>query len=221
MNDFRFTLLSDGSSDQVLSPVLVWLLRRHNISHAIQPTWADLRWLRRPPTDLAGRIDLTLQLYPCDLLFVHRDAEGVPLAARRSEILRALPHRPEDRVPAVCIVPVRMQEAWLLIDEPSIRRAAGNPSGNQPLAMPRMREVESLQDPKALLYELLREASGLHGRRRRRFSVQTGARRVVEFIEDFSPLLKLPAFQALDEDLRTLVRDHRWAAQPAAAGKNQ
>lgn len=208
MTEFRFTLLSDGSSDQVLSPILVWLLRRQNVARAIQPAWADLRWLRRPPVDLAGRIALTLELYPCDLLFVHRDAEGAPLAARRAEILQAL--SVERAAPAVCIVPVRMQEAWLLFDEPAIRHAAGNPSGTQPLAMPRMRDLEVLPDPKTLLHELLREASGLYGRRRRRFSVQTGARRVVEFIEDFSPLLELSAFQALDCDLREIVQDHGW-----------
>jgi hypothetical protein len=211
MSEFRFTLLSDGSSDQVLSPILVWLLRRQNVARAIQPVWADLRWLRRPPADLTGRIALTLGLYPCDLLFLHRDAEGAPLAVRRVEILQALSDGAEGAAPTVCIVPVRMQEAWLLFDELAIRHAAGNPSGNQPLAMPRMRDLEALPDPKALLHELLREASGLHGRRRRRFSVQTGARRVVEFIEDFSPLLQLSAFQALDDDLREIVQDHGWA----------
>lgn len=213
MSDFRFTLLSDGSSDQVLSPILVWLLRRQNVTRAIQPAWADLRWLRRPPMDLAGRIALTLELYPCDLLFVHRDAESAPLAVRRAEILQALPDSVEKAAPAVCIVPVRMQEAWLLFDEPAIRHAAGNPSGNQPLTMPKMRDLEALPDPKALLHELLREASGLHGRRRRRFSVQTGARRVVEFIEDFSPLLDLSAFQALDDELREIVQESGWAQE--------
>lgn len=213
MSEFRFTLLSDGSSDQVLSPILVWLLRRQNVARAIQPAWADLRWLRRPPADLAGRIALTLELYPCDLLFVHRDAEGAPLAIRRAEILQSLSGGTEGAAPAVCIVPVRMQEAWLLFDERAIRHAAGNPSGNQPLTMPRTRDLEVLPDPKALLHDLLREASGLHGRRRRRFSVQTGARRVVEFIEDFSPLLELSAFKALDDDLRVIVRDHGWAQE--------
>ncbi len=211
MSDFRFTLLSDGSSDQVLSPILVWLLRRQNVTRAIQPAWADLRWLRRPPAELSGRIDLALELYPCDLLFVHRDAEGAPLAARRAEILGALSDCTEGSAPAVCIVPVRMQEAWLLFDETAIRHAAGNPSGNQPLTMPRMRDLEALPDPKTLLHELLRDASGLHGRRRSRFSVQTGARRIVEFVEDFSPLLELPAFQVLDDDLRGIVQNHGWA----------
>jgi hypothetical protein len=211
MSEFRFTLLSDGSSDQVLSPILVWLLRRQNVARAIQPVWADLRWLRRPPADLTGRIALTLGLYPCDLLFVHRDAEGAPLAVRRAEILQAVSDGAEEAAPVVCIVPVRMQEAWLLFDELAIRHAAGNPSGNQTLTMPRMRDLEALPDPKALLHEMLREASGLHGRRRRRFSVQTGARRVVEFIEDFSPLLELSAFQVLDEDLREIIQDHGWA----------
>lgn len=213
MNDLRFTLLSDGSSDQVLSPILVWLLRRQNVTRSIQPSWADLRWMRRPPETLSERIALSADLFPCDLLFVHRDAEGLPLPVRKAEILRALEACAERPAPAVCVVPVRMQEAWLLFDETAIRRAAGNPFGDQPLAMPRLRDLEGLPDPKDLLHELLREASGLHGRRRRRFSVQTGARRVVEFMEDFSPLLELPAFRTLDDDLRGMVRDHGWAEE--------
>lgn len=211
MSDLRFTLLSDGSSDQVLSPILAWLLRRHNVARPIQSTWADLRWLRQSPETLSERIALSVDLFPCDLLFVHRDAEGVPHATRKAEIQRALADCAEGAAPAVCVVPVRMQEAWLLFDGPAIRRAAGNPSGDQLLELPRLRDLERLPNPKELLHELLREASGLHGRRRKRFSAQTGSRRVVEFMEDFSPLLELSAFQALDEDLRTIVRDHGWA----------
>lgn len=103
-----------------------------------------------------------------------------------------------------------MQEAWLLFDKPALRHAAGNPNGQQPLTMPRLQELELLGDPKAILHELLRDASGLHGRRRKKFSVQTGARRVVEFIEDFSPLLALQAFAALDQELGETVQALGW-----------
>ena len=210
MSDLRFTLLSDGSSDQVLIPVLAWLLRRHGVSRPIQPAWADLRRLQRPPVELSDRIAASLDLYPCDLLFVHRDAEGASHESRKAEIRAALSERTGSSLPAVCVIPVRMQEAWLLFHEPALRHAAGNPNGQQPLAIPRLQDLELLPDPKALLYELLREASGLQGRRRKKFSVQTGARRVVEFIEDFSPLLKLRAFEALDREARETIQAQRW-----------
>ena len=210
MSDLRFTLLSDGSSDQVLMPVLLWLLRRHGVSRPIQPLWADLRRHPHPPLELSDRIVAALDLYPCELLFVHRDAENLSYQHRRTEIVTALADHVDPPATAICVIPVRMQEAWLLFNEPALRRAAGNPNGQQPLAMPRIQELELLANPKAILHELLRDASGLHGRRRKKFSVQTGARRVVEFIEDFSPLFTLGAFAALDRELRETVAQLGW-----------
>jgi hypothetical protein len=161
--------------------------------------------------ELPERIMASLDLYPCDLLFVHRDAEGASPEGRKSEIAAALNDRVDSSLPVVCVIPVRMQEAWLLFDEPALRRAAGNPNGQQPLAMPRLQDLELLPDPKVVLHELLREASGLHGRRRKKFPVQTGARRVVEYLEDFSPLFGLRAFEALDGAVKQTVENQRWS----------
>lgn len=216
MSDLRFTLLSDGSSDQVLIPILLWLLRRHGVIRPIQPVWADLRWLPQPPVELPERIAISLDLYPCDLFFIHRDAESVSYERRRAEVVAALVNRVGPPLPAVCVIPVRMQEAWLLFNEPALRCAAGNPHGDQLLAMPRLQDLELIVDPKAVLHELLREASGLRGRRRKKFSVQTGARRVVEFIDDFSPLFTLRAFQALDRDVQEAVQARNWREPDAS-----
>lgn len=78
MSDLRYTLLCDGGSDRTLLPILEWLLREHHVSYALQPVWADLGRLPRPPKSLSDRISDTIALYPCDLLFVHRDAEKAP-----------------------------------------------------------------------------------------------------------------------------------------------
>lgn len=76
MNQLRYTLVSDGSSDAALIPILTWLLRNKGLRKAIQSEWADLRQLRwqSKPT-LADKICQGVVLYPCELLFVHRDAE--------------------------------------------------------------------------------------------------------------------------------------------------
>lgn len=202
-----YTLLADGSSDQVLMPILDWLLIRHGVS-LLRGHWADLSRLRAYPSGLSARISEALNLYPCDLLFIHRDAEGTPITKRRLEILNAISEVPALSLPAVCIVPVRMQEAWLLINELAIRKAAGNPNGQQRLSIPKLSRLESLQNPKRALHSLLREASGLPPRRR--FSPEASARRIPEFIDDFSPLLRLSAFQSLDSDLREIVQAHSW-----------
>src|SRR6266511_2363362 len=141
MRELRLTLLSDGSSDRALLPLLVWLLRQHHVESAIQTAWADLRRLPRPPRGLPQRIQQALELYPCDLLFVHRDAERLAHSARIAEIQRGVElATKQGPLPSVVrVVPVRMQEAWLLFDEAVIRTAAGNPNGRQPLELPRLR----------------------------------------------------------------------------------
>ncbi|MBI1882180.1 MAG: hypothetical protein HYR94_28740 [Chloroflexi bacterium] len=214
MKELRYTLICDGSSDVALLPLLTWLLREHHVECAIQPEWADLRRLPKPPRGLANKIKQGLDLFPCDLLFVHRDAEREPREVRVAEIRKAVAETVKFAPipPQVCVVPVRMQEAWLLFDEAALRRAAGNPNGKQPLQFPTIAKWEQLPDPKNVLYDLLREASGLHGSRRKKFRVDVGARRVAEFISDFAPLRILPAFNALETDLENLITAQGWAS---------
>src|SRR4051794_26254101 len=112
MTSLRYTLLSDGSSDRALIPILTWAITQHLPECAIQSEWADLRRLARPPRGLSDRIAVALELYPCDMLFIHRDAELQSPDDRIAEIqaaIRALERQIE--VPVVAVVPVRMQEA--------------------------------------------------------------------------------------------------------------
>lgn len=133
---------------------------------------------------------------------------------RRSEIQQTLDLlEPEGTPPAICVVPVRMTEAWFLFDTQAIRRAAGNPNGRMDLELPELRRCESLPDPKSVLRDLLVRASGLSGRRLRGFQSHTLLTRVSELVQDFSPLRTLSAFQELEEDINRLVNDRRWNQQ--------
>ena len=139
MKEFRYTFVTEGSSDKALMPILTWLLRENGIQTAIQPEWADLGEVRfNEKVNLAAKIRESIRLYPFDLLFVHRDADTFSREKRKKEILEAVRIAGNDiLVPsAVCVVPIRMQEAWLLIDEEAIRYAAGNRSGRHRLDMP-------------------------------------------------------------------------------------
>jgi len=207
MNELRFTLLSDGSSDRALMPLLRRLLQEHREGIALQSEWADLRRLPRPPKGLTERVRTTLRLFPCELLFVHRDAEKEPPEHRRAEIQAALVHVEAGSPPAVCVIPVRMQEAWLLVSESAIRRAAGNPNGSEPLDLPELSLLESEPDPKAILHGALKQASGLRGVRRKRFPVHERVHRVADHIEDLSSLRELSAFQRLEQDLSDVLED--------------
>lgn len=212
MSELRFTLLSDGSSDRALIPILTWLLQEHTLDRAIQSEWADLRRLPVRPRSLAERILRSIELFPCDLLFVHRDAEREPLETRVTEIRRAVQEAIDagTAIAAISVVPVRMQEAWLLFDEPAIRRSSGNPNGRGALELPPINRLELLPDPKEILYQLLRSASGLKGRRLIRFQARSYAPQVSAFIDDFSPLRALHAFRAVELEINTLVADQHW-----------
>lgn len=215
MPDLRYTLLPEGSSDRALIPLLTWLLRDIGVSRAIQSNLADVWRLREKPRGVREKIVRSIELYPCDLLFVHRDADRDPPEARVDEIQDAVEEaRQEIEVsPVICVVPVRMQEAWLLFDAAAIRRAAGNPNGREELRLPELRRIESLSDPKTHLYDLIRIASGLTGRRLKRMKVRalsSRASQVSGYIEDFSPLRALPAFRHLETNLRAVVNEQGW-----------
>lgn len=209
MNELHFTLLSDGSSDRALLPILRWLLIDLGVALPINDTWADLRRVSNPPKELHHRVKAALKLYPCDLLFVHRDAEREQPSQRIKEIRDALA-TVEDCPPAVCVVPVRMQEAWLLFDERAMRQAAGNPNGRVKLDLPTLKTVENMPDPKSVLHTALKQASGLKGRRLASFQPQASVHRVAALIEDFSPLKTLPAFQRLAGDMQPLIDRPVW-----------
>lgn len=169
--------------------------------------------LWHPPPGLAERIRSSLELYPCNLLFVHRDAERAPYALRKREILEAAREAAGQlsvTPPVVCVVPVRMLEAWLLWDESAIRRAAGNPRGSESLGLPELGDLERLPGPKTLLHDALRQASGLSSRRRRRIRVAAWVHRIPEYIDDFSPLRALPAFRALETEVGSVIAKMGW-----------
>jgi hypothetical protein len=103
-----------------------------------------------------------------------------------------------------------MQEAWLLIDETALRKAADNPNGRQRLSLPRLSTLEQLTDPKDTLYGLLRTASGLSGKRAKKFKANSRVQRLAEYISDYSSLRSLPAFRNFEEDLEQIIQTQSW-----------
>lgn len=206
----KLTLLADGTSDSALLPIVKWLwddLRPNNLDEF---TFADPRRIF-PLIDsnkLDARIFAAMDHFPCDILFVHRDGEKESPEIREQQILHAfnrlrdtkrttLPH------PPVCVVPVRMSEAWMFSDEMAIRKAAGNPNGRIFLNLPPAQKVEALPDPKGLLYETLVKASELP--RRRRFDPVRAVARVTELTRSFELLRRLSAFQRFENNVRRLL----------------
>ncbi|MBI5605073.1 MAG: DUF4276 family protein [Deltaproteobacteria bacterium] len=206
MDEIRYTLLSDGPSDRALIPLLTWVLREKGDVNRVQAEWADLGRLPKPPKSLCDRILSAIDLFPCDLLFVHRDAEREEPEKRYEEIRSAIREATSRgfQTPAVCVVPVQMTEAWLLFDEFAIRLAAGNPNGKDPLNLPELPKIEQIPNPKDILFQVLREASGLTARRLKKFNLAGARIRITELISDFSPLRALSAFQELERTVLIL-----------------
>ncbi len=202
MTGIRATLIADGTSDQALVNVLQWIFSALTLNAQIK--YADLRTLIKRPVGLLERAQRALDLYPADLLFVHRDAEAEPSANRYREISDALAN---EAFPYVPVVPVRMTEAWFLFDESAIRLAAGNPNGKCGLSLPAVDRLETLPDPKAVLRAALLEASELPTRRRQRFQTNTAFQRLAELIDDYAALRALESFRQLEEATRRACND--------------
>ena len=212
MNELHITLVSDGNSDAALVPILRWMLVHNGIRRPIQANWADLRLLPKPPRTLEEKITLAVELYPCNILFIHRDAEEQPREKRMSEIDRACQTVKESlsSVTTVYVVPVRMTEAWLLFNEAAIRQAAGNRNGTTELSLPKTSDLQDIPDPKSVLHHSLKIASGLTGRRLKKFQVHLKVSKVSDLIDDFTPLRQLSAFSTLEEDVKQLIRENQW-----------
>jgi hypothetical protein len=194
----RFALIADGPSDEALLQPLTWAFRQRDPQRELL---SPIFWARRPPgADLNGFVESVRADHRPQLLFVHRDAERDTPEDRRREI----PTGPG----IIPVIPVRMTEAWLLIDEQAIRKASGNPNGRIALDLPKLQRLESIPDPKRMLVELLVRASGFTGRRRQQFQSAGAAKRVAENITAFTPLRALSAFQTLERDLAAVWPPH-------------
>lgn len=208
METRQFTLLSDGTSDQVLVPILQWMLLQHHPGCDWIGQCADLQGLRTRPKNLADRIRAAHEFFPSDLLFVHRDAEKESPDRRREEIASAVAaNSVTSDLAWTPVIPVRMTESWLLISEAAIRGAAGNPNGRITLSLPAIGGLERLPDPKDTLETLLVTACELSGRRRKKFRFPIHRCRVPDFIQDWSPLLALPSARAVFDEIATLRFD--------------
>jgi len=200
-----YTLLADGPSDIVLMGPIGWLLKRHGISE-FNGRFADPFALPKLSEGLTERAVAAIAEYPCQVLFVHRDAEGIPFKDRWQEIDHAL--QSIGKAPSkVFVVPVRMTEAWFLFDEQAIRRASNNPNGKESLELPGTAQFETVLSPKDKLSEAIKLGSGLTGRRLDHFQrgLAQARRRVADYITDYTPLLSLPSFSALDNEIKHLA----------------
>ena len=205
----RYTLITDGSSDKVLLNIIKWLLDDLYPKLPNKGTFADFSGLQQKPKtgDIDERIGYAQKYYPYDLLIYHRDAETTDkniVQKRKNEVLKNIKNS-NNIGNTVCIVPVVMMESWLLIDEIAIKKAAGNKNYKENIVLPPPKKLETLNEPKKILHELLKTVSGLKGRNLAKFNVNYSVHLIAENITDFSVLRELNAFRVFEADLKDAV----------------
>lgn len=133
---------------------------------------------------------------------MHRDADREGRPPRLEEIDSAVRQVMPD-VPHVPVIPIRMTESWLLLDETEIRRVAGAPNGKAPLNLPKPKSVESIADPKVFLQRTLALASGFSGRRLEMFNKRFSQhrRQLLEGIDHEGPIREVSSWHDFNTDL--------------------
>ncbi len=192
------TLVTDGSSDKLLKPLIELLFGEHtdwpyqvNCAEGLPPIAEGLK----------SRIASALELFPCDFLFVHRDDEGVGITSRQQEIERSWPSGVQTTA-LICVIPVRMTEAWLITNDMPIRLAVGNPNGTVALDLPAAKDIESSPSAKEILFTALKTAKDLNARRKAGFNPHQFRHRVSEMTDDLAPLRSLASFRHLEAQVK-------------------
>lgn len=114
----RAVFVADGSSDLPIAQHLGQMCRARGID--IQITTPDPARLMAASRSVEDRLTALRRIGdPIDIYFIHRDAEASSSIERRREILEGAENAGVT-CPVVPIVPVRMTEAWLVLNEPAI-----------------------------------------------------------------------------------------------------
>ncbi|GCD98968.1 DUF4276 family protein [Embleya hyalina] len=138
-----------------------------------------------------------------DIALIHRDADNVQPLHRCQEISAAVTQE-WPGLAHVPIIPVRMLEAWLLVDETAIREVSGNPNGRAVLNLPKPAKVETESDPKQRLKDAIATASGVKGRELKKLQARfpQNRRRLLQMLDRKGPIRRLTSWQAFVADLQ-------------------
>lgn len=178
-----YLLVADGGTDRALVPIIDWAI--HKLDPEVEILEPEFRKRKGSVKEFLDELDTGVTI-----VFVHRDSEGVGIDVRLQEFSDV------ERDDVVPVVPVRMTEAWLLVDALAIARAADRPDAA--VTIPAVNHLEAHSDPKTILEGLLLGAAGNPtGRRKKKFERSIVERRVgvALLVDDYSALEALPAFQ--------------------------
>ncbi|WP_283138084.1 DUF4276 family protein [Rhizohabitans arisaemae] len=208
MCSYSGLFIAEGTSDMPLADIVEALFIDRGFD--VRLSKPDFSFLRKVPRDVTSRVTAGLELMEetPDLVVVHRDSDNAGHGVRRTEIESAVQNIVE-KTSLIPIIPVRMTEAWLLLDESAIRQVAGNPRGRQALGLPKAGEVEKIADPKTMLAECLLKAGDLTGRRRDRADKRfpQHRRQLLERLDPTGLVTTLPSWRRMIDDIDRVCRE--------------
>ena len=197
----RFLLVCEGNSD---APLAFHIQRLFESCDYPRPDF-DVSHEGRL---LVDKIRSGLGMAPqYDVLFIHRDADRAGADARYQEITEAVQQAGWEGH-WIGIVPVRMTESWLLLDEAAIRRATGNPNGDIQLDLPSPAAAERMADPKSALRSAIIAGAEVQGRRRRALTKRLPIMRdqLLENLPVGGPLEQLASWVRFRDDTLAAMR---------------
>lgn len=202
----NFILICEGSSDSSLVDHLESLLIECGATEA-SGDCPDLSRLPKPPGKaVRDMVNAAIKLNPtADVIFIHRDADSAGIDARLAEIEEHTAHILNKTI--IPIIPNKMTEAWLLLDEEKIKISAGNPNYSKDLGLPSPAAVERIADPKEFLFNKLREVSELTGRRLEKFNkdIFKCRRYLIGNLTTNSRIIEVPSYQHLQNKLQEVI----------------
>ena len=198
----RVLFLGEGSSDEGIAGHIERIAYECGVEIAI--TVPKMELIPSDDKSVKSRLDAIRRLGgEYDLAIIHRDGDRDGREARLDEIRRAVESVMLESAFAA-VIPIRMTEAWLVLDEMALRTVAGNPNSKVPLPIPGAAEAERIADPKALLRDILVAAAELTGRKRRIFQTHfpNHRRLLLQRLSADGPVRKLRSWKDFDRDVR-------------------
>lgn len=195
-----FSLVGEGTSDLNLVAPIESLLLRYG-AESVEARPVDLSTVPdRVGHKVVEKVKWVVENDTnVDIIFVHRDADNAGYDKRYGEISDAFRDFASD-FNWVPVIPVRTIEAWILVEEYEIRRVADNPNGRIDLDVPSVKDVESIKNPKEKLFDLLRQASEVSGRRLKKLNRSLGRcrSRLIDQLDVEGPVKELESWKTFE-----------------------
>ena len=168
MKKINYYFIGEGSSDTSLVDHIDAMLVEAGFDEVYSDA-PDIGLIEPSAGNSVGeKIDALIRWDPnVKTFFIHRDADNAGYDARINEIHRQTAHLPGYVI--IPVIPVKILESWLILDEQAIKSVIGHPGSKVKLNLPNPKHVESRSNAKELLFEAMDKACMLSGKKLKKF----------------------------------------------------